>query len=165
MSFILSLDQGTTSSRAIVFEHGGAIRASAQKEFQQIFPQPGWVEHNPREIWSSQLEVARTALARAGIKAGDLAAIGIAHLIRDGFLSRGGHIWLAFAVAGFIQQFGPWGLLDRWWPVFLVWGGLIFTLRAIFPQPRQSRKDKAEPPSPGAGKSCDPGIDPTQVKP
>jgi glycerol kinase len=77
MSFILSLDQGTTSSRAIVFEHGGAIRASAQKEFQQIFPQPGWVEHNPREIWSSQLEVARTALARAGIKAGDLAAIGI----------------------------------------------------------------------------------------
>jgi hypothetical protein len=94
-----------------------------------------------------------------------LAAIGIAHLIRDGFLSRGGHIWLAFAVAGFIQQFGPWGLLDRWWPVFLVWGGLIFTLRAIFPQPRQLRKDKAEPPSPGAGKSCDPGIDPTQVKP
>ena len=77
MSFILSLDQGTTSSRAIVFEHGGAIRAAAQKEFQQIFPQAGWVEHNPREIWSSQLEVARTALARAGIKAGDLAAIGI----------------------------------------------------------------------------------------
>jgi ribulose kinase len=68
---------GTTSSRAIVFEHGGAIRAAAQKEFQQIFPQPGWVEHNPREIWSSQLEVARTALAQAGIKAGDLAAIGI----------------------------------------------------------------------------------------
>jgi len=77
MSFILSLDQGTTSSRAIVFDHGGAIRAAAQKEFQQIFPQTGWVEHNPREIWSSQLEVARTALARAGIKAGDLAAIGI----------------------------------------------------------------------------------------
>src|ERR1035441_3911701 len=77
MSFILSLDQGTTSSRAIVFEHGGAIRAAAQKEFQQIFPLTGWVEHDPREIWSSQLEVARTALARGGIKAGDLAAIGI----------------------------------------------------------------------------------------
>jgi len=79
MSFILALDQGTTSSRAIVFEHGGAIRASAQKEFQQIFPQTGWVEHNPRELWSSQLAVARAALVRAGIKAGDLAAIGISN--------------------------------------------------------------------------------------
>jgi glycerol kinase len=77
MPFILSLDQGTTSSRAIVFEHGGGIRAVAQKEFQQIFPRIGWVEHDPREIWSSQLEVARTALTQAGIKAGDLAAIGI----------------------------------------------------------------------------------------
>jgi len=77
MAFILALDQGTTSSRAIVFEQGGAIRAAAQKEFQQIFPQTGWVEHNPREIWSSQLEVARAALDRAGLRAGDLAAIGI----------------------------------------------------------------------------------------
>src|ERR1035438_4534768 len=77
MSFILALDQGTTSSRAIVFEHGCAIRATAQKEFQQIFPQTGWVEHNPRELWSSQVEVAHAALARAGLKAGDLAAIGI----------------------------------------------------------------------------------------
>ncbi len=77
MSFILSLDQGTTSSRAIVFDHAGAICATAQKEIQQIFPQTGWVEHDPREIWSSQIEVARSALARAGLKAGDLAAIGI----------------------------------------------------------------------------------------
>jgi glycerol kinase len=77
MPFILALDQGTTSSRAIVFDHEGGIRASAQKEFRQIFPQIGWVEHDPREIWSSQLEVARAALDRAGIKAGDLAAIGI----------------------------------------------------------------------------------------
>jgi glycerol kinase len=77
MPFILALDQGTTSSRAIVLEHGGGIRASAQKEFRQIFPQIGWVEHDPLEIWSSQLEVARVALQRAGIKAGDLAAIGI----------------------------------------------------------------------------------------
>ena len=77
MSFILALDQGTTSSRAIVFEHGGAIRATAQREFQQIFPQAGWVEHDPRELWSSQLEVARAALAQAGLKASDLAAIGI----------------------------------------------------------------------------------------
>src|SRR5438128_2240078 len=58
MSFILALDQGTTSSRAIVFDHNGAIRAVAQKEFQQFFPQSGWVEHDPLQIWQSQLEVA-----------------------------------------------------------------------------------------------------------
>jgi glycerol kinase len=75
--FILALDQGTTSSRAIVFEHSGAIHRVAQKEFRQIFPQPGWVEHDPQEIWASQLEVARTALAQAGLKAADIAAIGI----------------------------------------------------------------------------------------
>jgi glycerol kinase len=59
MSFILALDQGTTSSRAIIFNHSGAIHATAQKEFRQIFPQSGWVEHDPLEIWASQLEVAR----------------------------------------------------------------------------------------------------------
>jgi glycerol kinase len=75
--FILALDQGTTSSRAIVFEHSGAIRQVAQKEFRQIFPQPGWVEHDPQEIWASQLEVARAVLAQAGLKAADIAAIGI----------------------------------------------------------------------------------------
>ncbi len=77
MSFILALDQGTTSSRAIVFEHNGSIRAVAQKEFQQIYPRGGWVEHDPREIWSSQLEVAREVLTKAGLKAADVAAIGI----------------------------------------------------------------------------------------
>ena len=77
MSFILALDQGTTSSRAILFEHNGAIRALAQKEFRQIFPQMGWVEHDPLEIWSSQIEVAREVLSKAGLKAKDLAAIGI----------------------------------------------------------------------------------------
>src|ERR1043166_8103052 len=77
MSFILSLDQGTSSSRAIIFDHEGAIRAVAQKEFRQIFPQPGWVEHEPREIWSTQLDVAREALAKAGLKAGDINCIGI----------------------------------------------------------------------------------------
>ena len=77
MSFILALDQGTTSSRAIVFDHDGAVRGIAQREFQQIFPQAGWVEHDPRQIWSSQLDVARAALAKAGIKAGDVAGIGV----------------------------------------------------------------------------------------
>jgi glycerol kinase len=79
MAFILALDQGTTSSRAIVFDRAGAIRGVAQKEFRQIFPQAGWVEHDPREIWSSQLEVARLALAKAGIKPKELAGIGVAN--------------------------------------------------------------------------------------
>ena len=77
MSFILALDQGTTSSRAIVFDHAGAIKASAQKEFRQIFPQPGWVEHDPNEIWETQVGVAAEAITRAGIGARDIAAIGI----------------------------------------------------------------------------------------
>jgi glycerol kinase len=77
MPFILALDQGTTSSRAILFDHDGAIRASAQKEFPQHFPQAGWVEHDPLEIWSSQLEVARMVLAQARLRAADIAAIGI----------------------------------------------------------------------------------------
>src|SRR5437868_15551382 len=64
MPFILSLDQGTTSSRAIVFDHDGGIRAVAQKEFTQIFPRAGWVEHDPQEIWASQIGVAVEALGR-----------------------------------------------------------------------------------------------------
>ncbi len=77
MTFILALDQGTTSSRAMVFDHAGTVRAMAQRELRQIFPQPGWVEHDPREIWESQLAVAREAMAKAGLNARDIAAIGI----------------------------------------------------------------------------------------
>jgi glycerol kinase len=77
--YILALDQGTTSSRAIVFDRAGAIRSIAQKEFRQIFPRAGWVEHDPQEIWASQIGVAVEALTRAGVQAGDLAAIGIAN--------------------------------------------------------------------------------------
>jgi glycerol kinase len=79
MSCILALDQGTTSSRAIVFDGHSRILAVAQKEFPQIFPKPGWVEHDPLEIWSSQIEVARLALKQAGLKGGDVAGIGIAN--------------------------------------------------------------------------------------
>lgn len=75
--YILALDQGTTSSRAIVFDRQGNILSLAQKEFQQIFPQSGWVEHDADEIWSSQIGVANEALARIGIQAKDIAAIGI----------------------------------------------------------------------------------------
>ena len=77
MKYILSLDQGTTSSRAIVFDHAGGIVAVAQKEFPQIFPRPGWVEHDPREIWSTQAGVAAEALTKANVSAADVAAIGI----------------------------------------------------------------------------------------
>src|SRR6185436_17160671 len=77
MNAILALDQGTTSSRAIVFDVAGAIRAVAQKEFTQHFPQPGWVEHDPEEIWATQVAVAGEAIARAGLQARDIAAIGI----------------------------------------------------------------------------------------
>jgi glycerol kinase len=75
--FILSLDQGTTSSRAIVFNHEGEIISVAQKEFTQIFPRPGWVEHDPVEIWSSQVTVATEVIVKAGLSPKDIAAIGI----------------------------------------------------------------------------------------
>ncbi len=77
MSYILALDQGTTSSRAILFDRDGAIKGVAQREFRQMFPQPGWVEHDPLEIWTSQAGVAVEALAGAGVRARDIAAIGI----------------------------------------------------------------------------------------
>lgn len=77
MSFILALDQGTTSCRAIVFDDTGAMRSVAQKEFRQHFPQPGWVEHDAQEIWAAQAGVAAEALAGARITAGELSGIGI----------------------------------------------------------------------------------------
>ena len=75
--YILALDQGTTSSRAIIFDHKGQIRAMAQKEFTQIFPQSGWVEHDPNEIWSSQAGVAAEATVKMGINGTNIKAIGI----------------------------------------------------------------------------------------
>ena len=77
--YILALDQGTTSSRAILFDHNGSVCASASQEFKQYYPQPGWVEHDPEEIWRSQLTVAQKALAGAGARPEDVAAIGIAN--------------------------------------------------------------------------------------
>lgn len=75
--YILALDQGTTSSRAVVFDKKGAIVSMAQKEFTQIFPKPGWVEHDPNEIWSTQAGVAAEAVSKKGLKSTQLAAIGI----------------------------------------------------------------------------------------
>jgi len=79
VKYVLALDQGTTSSRALLFDEEGSIRAVAQLEFDQIFPRPGWVEHNPEQIVSSQIAVASQALAKAGASAADVAAIGIAN--------------------------------------------------------------------------------------
>ena len=75
--YIMALDQGTTSSRCILFDKKGNIISMAQKEFEQIYPKAGWVEHNPMEIWSSQLAVATEAMAKVGADASDIAALGI----------------------------------------------------------------------------------------
>ena len=75
--FILALDQGTTSSRAIIFDHNGFPVASAQKEFTQFYPKPGWVEHDPEEIWSTQAGVALEAITKAGLESSGIAGIGI----------------------------------------------------------------------------------------
>ena len=75
--YILALDQGTTSSRAIVFDHNGSIRSAAQKEFSQHFPQPGWVEHDPNEIWSSEAAVIAEAISAIDINGKNIAGIGI----------------------------------------------------------------------------------------
>ena len=77
--YILAIDQGTTSSRAILFDHEMHIASMAQKEFQQIFPQPGWVEHDPMEIWASQAAVVAEAISKIGINGLNIAAIGIAN--------------------------------------------------------------------------------------
>ncbi|MDP6723007.1 MAG: FGGY family carbohydrate kinase, partial [Pirellulaceae bacterium] len=75
--FVLALDQGTTSSRAIVFSHDGNIVSSAQREFKQILPAPGHVEHDAEEIWATQLQVAQSALLSGSVAAQDIAAIGL----------------------------------------------------------------------------------------
>src|SRR3981189_1669754 len=77
MSFVLAIDQGTTSSRAILFRSDISIAATAQQEFPQHFPASGWVEHEPEDIWTSTIMVCRDALEKAGLKAKDIAAIGI----------------------------------------------------------------------------------------
>ena len=75
--YIMALDAGTTSNRAMLFTRDGRIASVAQNEFRQIYPQPGWVEHDPMEIWATQLGVAREAMARVDARAEDIAAIGI----------------------------------------------------------------------------------------
>lgn len=85
--YMLALDQGTTSSRCILFDKQGNICSMAQKEFEQIYPQAGWVEHDPMEIWASQLSVATEAISKIGAAAEEIAGIG-----RNG-RSAGGIVW------------------------------------------------------------------------
>lgn len=126
---ILALDQGTTSSRAILFDSDGRIVATAQKEFEQMYPRPGWVEHDPGEIWSSQSSVASEVLARAGVEAADVAAIGIANqrettLVWDRATLRPVHnaiVWQDRRTAGLVERW----VEDGWAEAITTTTGLV----------------------------------------
>ena len=119
--FILALDQGTSSSRAIVFDHEGNVRSVAQKEFTQHFPRPGWVEHDPREIWSSEAAVVAEAVAEIGITGSDIAAIGITNqrettIVWDAATGEPVHnaiVWQDHRTSEFCDSLKERGLTDR----------------------------------------------------
>ena len=119
--FVVALDQGTTSSRAILFDRAGTIRALAQREFEQIYPRPGWVEHDPTEIWSSQAAVVGEVLARAGIRGEDVAAAGITNqrettIVWDRKTLQPLHnaiVWQDRRTAGFIDDLRADGFEDE----------------------------------------------------
>jgi len=120
MRYVLALDQGTTSSRAILFDEAGRPRAAAQREITQHYPQPGWVEHDPHEIWRSQEEVAAEALARAGVTPREVAALGIANQRettilwdrRDGRPVANAIVWQDRRTAGLCEDWRRAGLDD-----------------------------------------------------
>jgi glycerol kinase len=120
VKYVLALDQGTTSSRAIVFDQRGAVRTVAQKEFRQIFPKPGWVEHDAEEIWRSQLACARAALKQAWVRPERVSAIGIANqretaLLWDRRTGRPAHhaiVWQDRRTAGECERLKRDGLAD-----------------------------------------------------
>ena len=116
--YVLALDQGTTSSRAILFDHSGRCVGAAQKEFPQIYPRPGWVEHDPASIWDSQLQVAMDVLARAGVQPREVAAIGLGNqrettLVWDRATGRPIHnaiVWQCRRTAGLCDDLKAKGL-------------------------------------------------------
>ena len=118
--YIMALDSGTTSNRCILFDHSGNICSVAQKEFTQIFPQPGWVEHDADEIFSTQLEVAKQALANVGATAADIAAIGITNqrettIVWNKFTGKPVHnaiVWQCRRTAGYCDSLREEGLVD-----------------------------------------------------
>ncbi|MEO5952341.1 MAG: glycerol kinase GlpK [Chloroflexia bacterium] len=119
--YILALDQGTTSSRAIVFGHDGRIVAQSNQEFEQIYPKPGWVEHNPEDIWSSQINVAKKVIQDTKLQASDFAAIGITNqrettVVWDKATGRPIHnaiVWQDRRTAGFCDDLKARGWEDR----------------------------------------------------
>ena len=119
--YILALDQGTTSSRAILFDHNGRIQSIVQKEFTQIFPQPGWVEHDPLEIWSSQASVASEARLKIGALPSEIAAIGITNqrettIVWDretGIPVYNAIVWQDRRTASFCEQMKQSGLSEK----------------------------------------------------
>src|SRR6202034_893292 len=128
MPYILALDQGTTSSRAILFDESGSIAAVAQHEFEQFYPQPGWVEHDPMEILTSQLSCAVEALGKVGARPRDLAAIGITNqretvIVWDRATGKAIHpaiVWQDRRTAAFCEELeergageGGWGRTGR----------------------------------------------------
>ena len=121
MKYILSLDQGTTSSRAILFNENGEMLSTAQKEFKQYYPEPGWVEHDPTEIWDTQLEVARAAIEKLGISAEDIAGIGITNQRettilwdkRNGKPVHNAIVWQCRRTAPYCDSLQEAGLADK----------------------------------------------------
>ena len=119
--YILALDQGTSSSRAIVFDHQGNIRSTAQMEFTQYFPQPGWVEHDPMEIWSSEAAVIAEAISKIGINGKDIAAIGITNqrettIVWDAETGQPVHkaiVWQDRRTSAFCDELKARGMVDR----------------------------------------------------
>ena len=112
--FIGAIDQGTTSTRFLVFDRGGRIVASAQKEHEQIYPQPGWVEHDPDEIWFRTRGVIDEAMAQRGLKPADLAAIGITNPVSYTHLLGGEHASILVRISGrpqgsYRQRYSPLG--------------------------------------------------------
>ena len=118
--YIMALDSGTTSNRCILFNEAGQIKGMAQKEFTQIFPQPGWVEHDADEIFSTQLEVARQALSNIGANAADIAAIGITNqrettIVWNKFTGRPVYnaiVWQCRRTAAYCDSLREEGLVD-----------------------------------------------------
>ena len=118
--YIMALDQGTTSSRCILFDKSGKICSMAQREFEQIYPNPGWVEHNPMEIWSSQLGVVTEALAKIGADAEEIAALGITNQRettivwnrRTGEPVYNAIVWQCHRTAGMVEQLVEEGFGD-----------------------------------------------------
>ena len=119
--FILALDQGTSSSRAIVFDHEGTVRSVAQKEFTQHFPKPGWVEHDPKEIWSSEAAVIAEAISAIGVTGKDIAGIGITNqrettIVWDAETGIPVHkaiVWQDRRTSAFCDELKERGLVDR----------------------------------------------------